>query len=161
MQLTGELYRNNKISRDLPMAAFSGYPGNKENRVHFTVRWDVLKADGRCQVSRQGIVKNVDIIKFHNNRKNMTVTTTSQRRVMVSTTTGISESGATPMARCVTPAHRKTVSWRLRSTAVKTMDWLYLSDIYRYYVILVWCCLVGGLQCSSINPSQGMALKVP
>ena len=69
MQLTGELYRNNKISRDLPMAAFSGYPGNKENRVHFTVRWDVLKADGRCQVSRQGIVKNVDIIKFHNNRK--------------------------------------------------------------------------------------------
>ena len=69
MQLTGELYRNNKISRDLPMAAFSVYPGNKENRVHFTVRRDVLMADGRCQVSRQGIVKNVDIIKFHNNRK--------------------------------------------------------------------------------------------
>jgi len=77
------------------MAAFSVYSGNKENRVHFTVRWDVLKADGHCQVSRQGMVKNVDIIKFHNNRKNMTVTTTSQRRVMVSTTTGISESVAT------------------------------------------------------------------
>ncbi len=69
MQLTGELYRNNKISRDLPMAAFSVYPANKENCVHFTVCRDVLMADGRCQVSRQGIVKNVDIIKFHNNRK--------------------------------------------------------------------------------------------
>ena len=69
MQLTGELYRNNKISCDLPMAAFSVYPANKENCVHFTVCRDVLMADGRCQVSRQGIVKNVDIIKFHNNRK--------------------------------------------------------------------------------------------
>ena len=37
--------------------------------MHFTVRWDVLKADGHCHVSRQGMVKNVDIIKFHNNRK--------------------------------------------------------------------------------------------
>jgi len=41
MQVTGELYMHNKISCDLPMAAFSVYPGNKENRMHFTVRWDV------------------------------------------------------------------------------------------------------------------------
>ncbi len=33
------------------------------------MRRDGLKADGHCQVSKQGMVKNVDIIKFHNNRK--------------------------------------------------------------------------------------------
>jgi hypothetical protein len=60
---------NKQKFHDLPMAAFSVYPGNKENRVHFTVRWDGLKADGHCQVSRQGNVKNVAVVRFHNNRK--------------------------------------------------------------------------------------------
>ena len=55
--------------QDLPMAAFSMFPGNKGNRVNFTVRWDGLKADGHCQVSKQGKVKNVDIVRFHNKRK--------------------------------------------------------------------------------------------
>jgi hypothetical protein len=58
-----------KKFQDLPMAAFSVFPGNKQNRVHFTVRWEGLKADGHCQVSKRGEVKNVDIVKFHNNRK--------------------------------------------------------------------------------------------
>jgi hypothetical protein len=58
-----------KKFQDLPMAAFSVFPGNKQNRVHFTVRWEGLKADGHCQVSKHGEVKNVDIVKFHNNRK--------------------------------------------------------------------------------------------
>ena len=97
--------------QDLPMAAFSMFPGNKGNRVNFTVRWGGLKADGHCQVSKQGKVKNVDIVRFHNtSAKNMAVTTTGQGRVMVSTTTGISESGAIPRAGCVTAAQRKTVS---------------------------------------------------
>ena len=60
---------NKQKFQDLPMAAFSVFPGNKGNRVNFTVRWDGLKADGHCQVSKQGKVKNVDIVRFHNKRK--------------------------------------------------------------------------------------------
>ena len=54
---------------DLPMAAFSVFPGKKDNRVHFTVRWDGLKADGHCQVNKHGDVKQVEVVKYHNNRK--------------------------------------------------------------------------------------------
>ena len=54
---------------DLPMAAFSVFPGKKDNRVHFTVRWEGTRADGHCQVNKHGEVKKVEINKYHNNRK--------------------------------------------------------------------------------------------
>ena len=69
MQACHDAVINKQKFQDLPMAAFSVFPGNKGNRVNFTVRWDGLKADGHCQVSKQGKVKNVDIVRFHNKRK--------------------------------------------------------------------------------------------
>ena len=52
----------------LPMAAFSVYPGKKKNRAHFSVRWDGLRAEGHCVVSRDGDVEKVKIAKFHDGR---------------------------------------------------------------------------------------------
>ena len=53
---------------DLPMAAFSVYPGRKQNHAHFTVRWDGLKAEGHCNVGRDGHVQKVKIKQFHDGR---------------------------------------------------------------------------------------------
>ena len=69
MRACHDTVMNKQKFQDLPMAAFSVFPGNKGNRVNFTVRWDGLKADGHCQVSKQGKVKNVDIVRFHHKRK--------------------------------------------------------------------------------------------
>jgi hypothetical protein len=52
---------------DLPMAAVSVYPGKKQNRAHFTVRWDGLKADGHCKVNGN-YVEEVNVNKFHDGR---------------------------------------------------------------------------------------------
>ena len=54
---------------DLPMAAVSVYPGNKDNHVHFTVRWDGLKADGNCKVDKDDYVEKVNIKQFHDGRQ--------------------------------------------------------------------------------------------
>lgn len=54
--------------RGLPMAAFSIYPGKKKNRAHFSVRWDGLRAEGHCVVSRGGHVEKIKIGKFHDGR---------------------------------------------------------------------------------------------
>ena len=53
---------------DLPMAAVSVFEGKNENHVHFTVRWDGLKANGNCKVSKDGGVEHVKIKKFHDGR---------------------------------------------------------------------------------------------
>ncbi len=61
--------------RDFPMAAVSVYPGNRENHVTFTVRWDGAKGHGNCKVSNDGIVEKVTLKKFssgHNNSGSVT-----------------------------------------------------------------------------------------
>ncbi|WP_457674318.1 hypothetical protein [Thiolapillus sp.] len=53
---------------DLPMAAVSVYPGKKKHKVHFTVRWDGLRADGNCKVTGDGYVEKVKVKNFHDGR---------------------------------------------------------------------------------------------
>ena len=55
---------------DLPMAAVSVYPGKKQNRAHFSVRWEGLKAEGNCKVSGDNYVEKVKIKKYHDGRYN-------------------------------------------------------------------------------------------
>lgn len=51
--------------RDFPMAAISVRPGQKPNRVAFTIQWDGAKGKGHCQVSPEGHVKEVVLKNFH------------------------------------------------------------------------------------------------
>ncbi len=53
--------------RDLPMAAVSVYPGNKQNKAHFTVKWDGLRGEGNCIVDGS-YVEKVKINQFHDGR---------------------------------------------------------------------------------------------
>ena len=53
---------------DLPMAAVSVYPGTKPQNIHWTVRWQGLKADGNCIVNKHGRINKVNVKKYHDGR---------------------------------------------------------------------------------------------
>ena len=50
---------------DLPMAAISLRPGENENHVRFSVRWEGTTGHGNCKVSNDGYVEHVKIQEFH------------------------------------------------------------------------------------------------
>ncbi len=52
---------------DLPMAAVSVYPGKHNNKAHFSVRWDGLRAEGNCTVDGS-YVEKVKVNQFHDGR---------------------------------------------------------------------------------------------
>jgi len=54
--------------RDLPMAAVSVFHGKDKKHPTFTVRWDGLKANGKCKVGDENRVRNVHIDQIHDGR---------------------------------------------------------------------------------------------
>ena len=51
--------------RDFPMAAVSVRPGNKPNRVAFTIQWDGASGHGYCRVTPDGDVREIKLRSFH------------------------------------------------------------------------------------------------
>jgi len=56
--------------RGLPMAAVSVFHGKDKKHPTFTVRWEGLKANGKCKVGDENRVRKVHIDQIHDGRSN-------------------------------------------------------------------------------------------